>query len=201
MKKLLILTSAILFLAAACNKQAVVQPVSNPHPATDQTANWKTYANAKYGFEVQYPADWKVFESLDNIAPSINIYKTGTPPLSDFSNETQVSIFPLGMPTEGPAGDSKQISKQLIKGLNQRVSAFYLSNNNEISAYYISFITPPKNWDTSGFIWTSLQIKNRTLTDATPNPDAMQSYHVSGEVDASGFSLIDQILSTFKFTK
>ncbi len=28
-------------------------------PSADQTANWKTYRNAKYGFEVKYPERWQ----------------------------------------------------------------------------------------------------------------------------------------------
>ena len=65
MKKLLFITIPFLFLAAACNNQqaqvqvaqnqptAVVQ--SSPTPTIDPTANWKTFKNDTYGFEVKYP--------------------------------------------------------------------------------------------------------------------------------------------------
>ena len=32
-------------------------------PTPDPTANWKTYANSKYGFSFKYPEGWKVHES------------------------------------------------------------------------------------------------------------------------------------------
>src|SRR5258708_8750154 len=62
MKKFLLLTISILFVAAACNKQVAVQPVpkqetGNSNQQTDTTANWKTYTNSKYGFEFNYPND------------------------------------------------------------------------------------------------------------------------------------------------
>ncbi len=64
MQKFLLVTTAIFLLAAACGKQAQVQPAQPaPQPQaqtqpTDETANWKTYTNAKYGFEFKYPNDW-----------------------------------------------------------------------------------------------------------------------------------------------
>ncbi len=33
--------------------------------AVDEMADWKTYTNDKYGFELKYPSDWKYFEQGD----------------------------------------------------------------------------------------------------------------------------------------
>lgn len=54
---------------------------------TNETANWKTYTNTKYGFTVNYPSDWKVGEltmpvSLNksgDSAPIVNFHAPGFP--------------------------------------------------------------------------------------------------------------------------
>lgn len=34
--------------------------------SSDETANWKVYANQKFGFSMKYPPDWKVIENDSN---------------------------------------------------------------------------------------------------------------------------------------
>src|ERR1043166_9096005 len=62
----IVFTAAITLLAAACNKPASVNNGQNDQTQTsttsDQTANWKTYTNSKYGFEFKYPKDMVVVQ-------------------------------------------------------------------------------------------------------------------------------------------
>jgi hypothetical protein len=77
MKKILLTTSLILLLAAACNSQTTSQtplstdngqtsntPISYPTLAAPQsrfdTSAWKTYTNTVYGFTIKYPANWQI---------------------------------------------------------------------------------------------------------------------------------------------
>lgn len=48
------------------------QPIGNPTIVND-TANWKTYTNAKYGYTIMYPEDWYVLSPGNDGVKSVNI--------------------------------------------------------------------------------------------------------------------------------
>lgn len=48
-------------------KVAEVVPTATPTPV-DETANWKTYMNSKYGFEFKYPDNWTLSEENSSTA-------------------------------------------------------------------------------------------------------------------------------------
>lgn len=45
-----------------------------PTPTPDETANWKTYRNTKYSFELNYPPDWIFNEEKRQDQPSALLY-------------------------------------------------------------------------------------------------------------------------------
>ena len=52
-----------------------IQPRPAEQTTKDETTGWKTYQNEQYGFEFQYPKDWKLFLNSD----SINFLVLGNP--------------------------------------------------------------------------------------------------------------------------
>mgnify|MGYP000400851006 CR=1 FL=1 len=51
----------------------------------DETANWKTYKNEKYGYEIKYPADWYLNEWPDKHAVGFRTYSPDEMPQIDDS--------------------------------------------------------------------------------------------------------------------
>lgn len=47
--------------------------IQNP---TTQTADWKTYTNTQYGFELKYPSSWSLFESIQKDSVSLTSPET-----------------------------------------------------------------------------------------------------------------------------
>lgn len=66
MKKLLtttLLLTAVILSGCLIKPQAPVNNNQNINdPTAIDTSDWKTYKNEEYGFEIQYPKDWKVRE-------------------------------------------------------------------------------------------------------------------------------------------
>jgi hypothetical protein len=65
MKKFLILTSVILLVAAACNKQGAVQPTPTPTPNPTPTPTSQIYTNSQYGFTIDLQPDWTGYTVLN----------------------------------------------------------------------------------------------------------------------------------------
>jgi hypothetical protein len=160
------------------------------------TSTWKTYTSTKYGFEVKYPVGWKV---VDNEGDVISVCKDCVSTLSQHINSTQVSVFPEGLATEGSVGESRIANLDLTQAQEKLIRDFYLNNNNQTRGYYISFSPVPIHWETYGYIWASVEVANET-TEEIPS-EGMPTIKLSGQVNSGDFSIIKQILSTFKFTK
>ena len=71
MKKVIAISLSLLGVAllAGCNRQAINQTQS-PTPlveSTNESADWQTYKNDKYGFEFKYPTKIQLIENGDQI--------------------------------------------------------------------------------------------------------------------------------------
>jgi hypothetical protein len=70
-----------------------------PSPTPDPTANWKVYRDEKYGFEINYPKDWKKNEDFSGIifsesepASGQGVFWQGTFRISISSNSGQLNL-------------------------------------------------------------------------------------------------------------
>jgi len=185
MKKFLLIVSIVLLLAAACNQQPVVQqntqtpvqPAQNqPTPQaeqtkpTDATANWKTYTNTKYGFELQYPKDFILNNKTDGMSLSSGQECnsiTGAWPTNCLTYALIIQKDKIGgvdqdkttMQVAGYLADRGTLKGGMNDNMEQIYVQFYKNNN-----WYISYIT--------------YNVSQKSLADSTLN----------------------KILSTFKFS-
>ncbi|MCC6290721.1 hypothetical protein IT398_01495 [Candidatus Nomurabacteria bacterium] len=63
--------------------------------ATDETADWKTYKNDKYGFEFKYPEIWSIQREVDDDGTTNQLYfiQIGPSPKSDGNSNDGVSEY------------------------------------------------------------------------------------------------------------
>lgn len=152
-------------------KQQVVQEVVPTFtPRVDETANWKTYTNTQYGFEIKHPEDWvftKEFSQADGFFFTKNY----------FLEHSKIAIFPRGEFDHGIMEEGVVTDQQIDNKNTKKLSWSYRS----LSIYYITDDTVPSPWIVCKF---DLRNCNRIEVD------------LNGKEDAE---IAEKILSTFKF--
>lgn len=158
-KKILIGILVVLLLGIARYEQI---RMSYP-PGTDccQAPDQKllTYKNDTYGIEFQYPADWQV--RVDESIPVINVYKkseTDTPPFTIHSKAAAVSIFPDGLGTEGPQGETRPTNIIFQSPLKQGTD--FLLQNGQPWATVAYFNASSTRWSEYAFVWANTYVEN-----------------------------------------
>ncbi len=155
--------------------------------AVDPTITWKTYTNTKYGLSFQYPSDWKFNDTSGKLCGPQTatclfvLEKDGSTQLkSDLDFHDGVTIRSAVAPAlTKEIEDYVQYPKQYPGGKNFYVYGFTGSSEIE-SNYQVSVYKKLSNGSVIIFDWDRVGITTE---------------------DLSFDKYLDQILSTFKFTK
>ncbi len=146
--------------------------VITPMPIVDETANWQTYTNDKYGFEVKYP---------NNSMPSD---KTGLESEIRFTN---INLDTTNFIINISENNAKSSSSNFISD-PELYKKIEIKNQNNIT------------WNISWFTGGSGAEKNPISASAINNGYVFEIYLDRDEKESS-LTNIYQILSTFKFTE
>lgn len=130
----------------------------------DVDKGWVTYTNEAYGFQLEFPNTWQLFEDFSTGSPMINVYKRVpgvNPPYDHFSNVPHVSVYPNGLPKEGVVGDYEDITEDQ-KYVGEKVTQFneYTLEDGSVWARFITFKNPPETWQDWGYIWTRGEVRD-----------------------------------------
>lgn len=99
-------------------------PTPTPTSTPDETADWKTYTNEEYGFEVKYPDSWIIDEKTYNTVKPLYVlslsnkqkFKTGRIEI-DIQSTTYPSILSWAKEAHGPHGlQEVKVGKEEILG-------------------------------------------------------------------------------------
>lgn len=152
-------------------------PTVNP---IDETANWKTYTNAQYGFEVKYPPQW-----------SVNDRKTEFT-ISDGNLRFEIITSNAGRGTYFTETKKSSIDVSNVKG--ERTD--FLTDNKEVFISMISFPNYNKDGWNYGYLELSASGSPGLEINAIVSEETGKQ-SVKGKVE--NFEVLDQILSTFRF--
>lgn len=123
----------------------------------DETAGWKIYKNAEYGFEIKYPGDTQCGQFIDNGNGDLNfgrieiaVLDSGELNLSDFVdkylslNSEKFNTIDSKTPTKIDAGNAITVNYR-SGGTNRFGEATFLKNNTNV--YGIGFTAGSFNCD------------------------------------------------------
>ncbi len=179
----------------------------------DDVGEWETYTNEAYGFTVDHPTGWVVFDAGDDqSAPKINIYKPGhregNLPFDHFANATHVSFFPQGIPTEGLVSITEEGDSLVNFPTDQSIR--FVLDDGKTFASYSKPSNPPRSWNQSGFVWARGYMPNIS-SECRHNGNAVtegecdvfgggDTIVFSGSLDTDEWAVIEQILASITFT-
>jgi hypothetical protein len=158
------------------NGKLVLQP-------TDQTAGWKTYTNAQYGFEIKYP-ETLYLESRD-IAPALVYFKEVKYKNEEITSRPSITLTLIKTKLT-PENWVTKSGENLIQ-LEDRKTPITDITIGTITG--VKFYSAPATGSTDHSI---IRINNDYLVDISLN------HSPNGEISSD---IYQQMLSTFKFTK
>ena len=188
------------------------QPLPIPPPpesaVKDLTANWKTYTNTEYGFEVKYPGDWEVWGEFVNTTQSGD-FVVGIRPKNWLETRMYDNISPMYI-----AIYKNQYQAKNTESIMSTLGFKSLSDGSYgIQDLNTKTIRPATEIEING--WKGLKgvssialssIENKLDISAVENLRAFLARDGHYFVEFTMYPIIsnqifDQILSTFKFIK
>ena len=168
----------------------------------DESANWKTYSNSQYGFEIQLPIDWQVKVATNSNANNGSIAfnsKENIKKAEEFKgkdmggNPSNISIVYVDDMVKEATKEGKKLN--IIPQLSYSTLQEYVKLNSDFNGTYSSFAGHDAFQGKQGGMFDTDVIyvaKNNhvyMIESATSNGYGMD------------LQLNQKILSTFKFTK
>ena len=136
------------------------------------TSNWQVFTNEEFKFSINYPPGWSVAE--DSMRPFSPMFSFYLPDSQENSEEltgpfdhhqtgvTHVSVYPLGIPTEGLFGQTAELSVDWSERFSEDSFLFVLEDGTPFAAY-LRFNKHPRSWEEWGFVWLRLEINDEEI--------------------------------------
>ena len=141
----------------------IISPKVENDTLIENRNDWLIYESNELGIYFEYPPDWSVSET-DSPVPAVHILPSdisteGVDNITHHTDITNVSVFPLGYPSESVLGQSRYSSKDYFPKRKEETVDFYLVNG-DVWGTMINLEFIPKGWNTNGFIWSRTAISD-----------------------------------------
>lgn len=165
--------------------------IPTTQPSTiDETANWKTYTNSKYGYTLKYPSNWSLVEQLSGSYIDIYDQPNITQPQLHDGSWVKISISNDERQGRIQPSDSIGTKKEIAnKVFEEKIADITLDKYSAFKT--VSDILSGSQTDARPTTNIVAKIDSNTFVISFSNPDKNQY-----EKD---LNIFNEIISTFKF--
>lgn len=168
-------------------------PTINPSSTPDPTANWKTYTNENYSYQLKYPSGWKTIPSIIKGSKTETVGLHGAElqgkTIYLHSNYVQNPAMPF-LQIETSTNETQE-SYDTRKQSRSNSKETLVNGYPAITAKQKSSPEPGTSFDREGYVYFWF-IYNNQLNNI---------YDITCSEDLPNENLCNQILSTFKFAQ
>ena len=170
---------------------------------------WNTYLNEEFGFQIDFPEDWIVFEDFGEGISVINIYELEfgqIPPFDQFANVNNVSIFPMGTEAKLIIGETRESEIEISAVVDEAVE--YYLESEETWATHVTFRKADESWKPWGFIWARAIVDDPDFSCRNGaavidikecDPFGGDDFVRHGLIDLEAQEVMNKILESFRF--
>lgn len=121
---------------------------------------WREFTSERWGFSLDVPPGWEVYEGSDPYVPVINVYVPvgrKRPPFDQSADVASVSVYPLGIKdTNIFSGRSRHEAE--VTGQGEATETRFTLEDGSVWAWQINFSDAPKGWKPWGFVWARANV-------------------------------------------
>lgn len=172
---------------------------------------WETYVSPKWGFSIDVPGGWEVYEGSDPYVPVVNVYVPigrKRPPFDQSADVAAVSVYPLGI-KDTNIFSARTREETTVSGAGDATETRFTLEDGSVWARQINFSEAPEGWKPWGFVWARAAVADLAfgcsrdgaeVSFDTCKPQDGDEVVRRGQLDAASAKTVERILRSLRFT-
>lgn len=176
------------------------------------SGKWRVYESQKWGFSLEVPAGWEVYEGSDPYVPVVNVYVPvgrKRPPFDQSADIASVSVYPLGI-KDTNIFSARTRAEIEVPGAGDATETRFTLENGAIWARQVNFSDAPAGWKPWGFVWARAAVADLAfgcsrdgveVSFDTCRPPEGDDVVRRGRLDTASAVTVERMLRSLRFVE